>query len=307
VPAMAGTAAHVTMLQRSPTYVLPVPSKDIFANVAQKVFGSRRGYALARRKNIFKQRAVYRFSQKCPGAARRLIRHLNAKELPTGYPVDEHFNPTYNPWDQRLCAVPDADLFKAISSGAAAVATDRIATFTETGIQLESGRQLEADIIVTATGLNVQLLGGMSLTVDGVPVHAGDTVAYKGMMLSGVPNFAFAFGYTNSSWTLKVGLLCEHFCRLLRHMDTRGHDIARPEIGDNGIQTRPMLDFAAGYVQRALDRIPKQGAGEPWRVSMDYYYDVEQLREGAVDDPNLHFSSARRAVGENQRAVELNA
>jgi len=307
VPSMAGTAAHVTMLQRSPTYVMPVPSKDTFANVAQKVLGANRGYALARRKNIFKQRAVYQFSQKYPGAARRLIRRLNAKELPTGYPVDEHFNPTYDPWDQRLCAVPDADLFKAISSGAASVVTDRIATFTETGIQLESGKHLDADIIVTATGLNLQLLGGMSLTVDDTSVDVGDTIAYKAMMLSGVPNFAFAFGYTNSSWTLKVGLLCEHFCRLLSHMDARGHDIARPEFGDPGIETRPMLDFAAGYVQRALDRMPKQGSGEPWRVSMNYYYDVERLREGSVDDPNLHFASSGQRVAERQRAVAVTA
>jgi monooxygenase len=307
VPSMAGTAAHVTMLQRSPTYVLPVPAKDAFANVAQKVLGAKRGYALARRKNIFKQRAVYQLSQKYPGAARRLIRHLNAKELPTGYPVDEHFNPTYNPWDQRLCTVPDADLFKAISSGAASVVTDRIATFTETGVQLESGKHLEADIIVTATGLNLQLLGGMSLTVDGTSVDVADTVAYKAMMLAGVPNFAFAFGYTNSSWTLKVGLLCEHFCRLLSHMDTRGYDIARAEVDDPGMQTRPLLDLSAGYVQRALDRMPKQGSGEPWRVSMNYYYDVERLREGAVDDPNLHFSSAGQAVAENQRAVAVTA
>jgi len=307
IPAMAGTAAHVTMLQRSPTYVLPVPSKDTFANAAQRVLGAKRGYALARRKNILKQRAVYQFSQKYPGAARRLIRHLNAKELPAGYPVDEHFNPSYNPWDQRMCAVPDADLFKAISSGAASVVTDRIATFTETGIQLESGKQLEADIIVTATGLNVQLLGGMSLTVDGIPVHVGDTVAYKSMMLSGVPNFAFAFGYTNSSWTLKVGLLCEHFCRLLSHMDARGHDIARPEIGDHGMETRPMLDFAAGYVQRALDRMPKQGSGDPWRVSMNYYHDAEQLREGSVVDPNLRFASSSQAVAEPQPSVAVSA
>ncbi len=305
VPAMAGTAAHVTMLQRSPTYVLSVPSKDTFANVAQKVLGSTRGYALARRKNIFKQRAIYQFSQRYPGAARRLIRHLNAKELPAGYPVDEHFNPTYNPWDQRLCAVPDADLFKAISSGAASVVTDRIATFTETGILLESGTHLDADIIVTATGLNVQMLGGMSLTVDGAVVHPGDTVAYKAMMLSGVPNFAFAFGYTNSSWTLKVGLLCEHFCRLLSHMDAQGHDIARPEIGHDGIETRPMLDFDAGYVQRALDRMPKQGSAEPWRVSMNYRYDVEQLREGAVDNADLHFSSSGQVAPESQPAAAV--
>jgi hypothetical protein len=147
----------------------------------------------------------------------------------------------------------------------------------------------------------------MSLTVDGTPMHVGDTVAYKSMMLSGVPNFAFAFGYTNSSWTLKVGLLCEHFCRLLSHMDARGHDIARPEVGDDDIETRPMLDFAAGYVQRALDRIPKQGSGEPWRVSMNYYHDIEQLRERSVEDPHLHFSSSVRAARESQRTVAVSA
>jgi monooxygenase len=307
VPAMAGTAAHVTMLQRSPTYVLPVPSKDTFANAAQKLLGAKRGYALARRKNIAKQRAVYKLSQTYPGAARRLIRYLNARELPKGYPVDEHFNPAYNPWDQRLCAVPDADLFKAISSGAASVVTDRIATFTETGIRLESGKHLEADIIVTATGLNIQLLGGMSLTVDGTPVNVADTVAYKAMMLSGVPNFAFAFGYTNSSWTLKVGLLCEHFCRLLKHMDAHGYDIARPEVGDPGMQTQPMLGLSAGYVQRALDRMPKQGSAEPWMVSMNDYYDVEMLRNGSVVDPDLHFASLGRPVDETRPAVAVSA
>ncbi|BBZ20974.1 flavin-containing monooxygenase [Mycolicibacterium gadium] len=305
VPAMADTAGHVTMLQRSPTYVLPVPSKDTFANAAQKLLGAERGYALARRKNIVKQRAVYQLSQKYPAAARKLIRHLNARELPAGYPVDEHFNPAYNPWDQRLCAVPDADLFKAISSGAASVVTDRILTFTETGIQLESGKHLEADIIVTATGLNIQLLGGMSLTVDGTPVDLADSVAYKAMMLSGVPNFAFAFGYTNSSWTLKVGLLCEHFCRLLSHMDAQGYDIARADVVEDGMATRPMLDLSAGYVQRALDRLPKQGDGDPWRVSMNYYYDVEMLREGSVVDPHLQFASSEQAVAQPKRAVAL--
>ena len=307
VPAMAGTAGHVTMLQRSPTYVLPVPSKDSFANVAQKVLGAKRGYALARRKNIVRQRAVYQLSQKYPGVARRLIRYLNAKELPEGYPVDEHFNPAYNPWDQRLCAVPDADLFRAISSGAASVVTDRIATFTETGIQLESGTHLEADIIVTATGLNIQLFGGMSLTVDGTPVDPTDRVVYKAAMLSGVPNFAFAFGYTNSSWTLKVGLLCEHFCRLLSHMDTHGYDIARPETGDDAMQTQPMLDLGAGYVQRALDQLPKQGMGDPSRVKMNYYHDVKQLREGSIVDPNLHFASSSQAAAEPQPPVAIGA
>ena len=295
VPSMAAKAAHVTMLQRSPTYILPVPSKDAFANVAGRVLGADRGYALARRKNVIRQRAVYTFCQKYPAAARRLIRWTNARELPAGYPVDTHFSPDYKPWDQRLCTVPDADLFKAIGSSKAAVVTDRIATFTETGIELESGQHLDADIIVTATGLNVQLFGGMTLTVDGQAVDLSETVAYKGIMLSGVPNFAFAFGYTNSSWTLKVGLLCEHFCRLLSHMDERGFDSVRPEFDDAGMETKPLLDFAAGYVQRVADTLPRQGAAGPWVMSMNYNFDREVLRHGAVTDPNLRFAAARRA------------
>ncbi len=293
VPTLAATAGHVTILQRSPTYIMPMPSKDEFANTAQKVLGAHRGYALARRKNIVKQRTVYRFCQKFPGVARRLIRHINAKQLPEGYPVDEHFNPAYNPWDQRLCAVPDGDMFVAISNGSASVVTDRIATFTETGILLESGAELDADIIVTATGLNLQLFGGMTLTVDGSPVEFGDTVAYKGMMLTGVPNFAYAFGYTNSSWTLKIGLLCEHFCRLLSHMDAYGHTIAVPELGDLDMPKRPFLDFSAGYVQRMIDQLPKQGAGAPWLTSKGYDTDVKLLRNDSVLDPNLRFGSAR--------------
>ncbi|MUL45874.1 NAD(P)/FAD-dependent oxidoreductase [Mycobacterium sp. CBMA293] len=295
VPSMADKAAHVTMLQRSPTYIMPVPAKDAFANTARRLLGDQLGYALARRKNIAKQRAVYTFCQKYPNVARRLIRAVNAKQLPAGYPLDEHFSPAYNPWDQRLCAVPDADLFKAIGSGKASVVTDRIATFTDTGILLESGEHLDADIIVTATGLNVQLFGGMSLTVDGQPVNLPDTVAYKGIMLSGVPNFAFAFGYTNSSWTLKVGLLCEHFCRLLKYMDDNGFDSVRPELADSDMATRPLLDFAAGYVQRAIDTVPRQGVDGPWVMSMNYTFDREVLRNGAVTDPNLRFAAARRS------------
>ncbi len=295
VPSMAATAAHVTMLQRSPTYIMPVPAKDAFANAAGRLLGADRGYALARRKNIAKQRAVYTFCQKFPTVARKLIRSINAKQLPAGYPVDEHFSPAYNPWDQRLCAVPDADLFKAISAGKASVVTDRIATFTETGIELESGQHLDADIIVTATGLNVQLFGGMSLTVDGQAVNLSDTVAYKGIMLSGIPNFAFAFGYTNSSWTLKVGLLCEHFCRLLSHMDEGGFDSVRPVFDGAGMETKPLLDFAAGYVQRVADTLPRQGVAGPWTMSMNYNLDREVLRSGPVADPNLRFAAAERA------------
>ncbi|WP_152646118.1 flavin-containing monooxygenase [Streptacidiphilus albus] len=294
VPALAGTAAHVTMLQRTPSYVMPVPAKDRLANQLRSLLGEERGYAVARRKNILQQQAVWRFCQKYPKAARRLIRRYNRKLLPAGYPVDEHFNPPYDPWDQRLCAVPNGDLFRAIREGRASVATDRIARFTATGVLLESGRTLEADLIVTATGLNVQAMGGIELTVDGEPVRLADTVAYKGMMLSGVPNFAYAIGYTNSSWTLKVGLLCEHFCRLLTRMDARGVDIARPVLADPAMPTRPFLDFGAGYIQRVIDLLPRQGDRAPWRTSLNYSGDVKLLRHLPVDDPDLHFDRSTR-------------
>ena len=298
VPSMAAMAGHVTMLQRSPTYVMPVPAKDGFANTARKILGEDRGYALARRKNIVKQRAVYTFCQKYPTAARRLIRRINAAKLPDGYPVDEHFSPKYNPWDQRLCAVPDGDLFEAISNGSASVVTDRISTFTENGVLLESGRELDADIIVTATGLNVQLFGGITLTVDGEPVDFARTVAYKGIMLSGIPNFAFAFGYTNSSWTLKVGLLCEHFCRLLSYMDDRGFTHVRAELDDPAMPTKPLLDFAAGYVQRAINEIPRQGVHGPWQMTMNYTVDADVLRNGPVQDAALKFGAVSRIPAE---------
>ncbi|MCA9554544.1 MAG: NAD(P)/FAD-dependent oxidoreductase [Myxococcales bacterium] len=290
VPAMAETAAHVTMLQRTPTYVLPVPAEDPLARWAKKVLSPRLAHAVTRRKNIARQRWLWRFCQRYPKAARRLIRAANVKQLPVGFPVDEHFNPPYDPWDQRLCAVPDSDLFKAIGAGRASVVTDHIETFTETGVRLRSGRELEADIIITATGLNLLPFGGMRLVVDGAQVSLPKTVSYKGMMLSGVPNFAFAVGYTNSSWTLKIGLLCEHFCRLLEHMDEHGYTACRPEVSDPDMPTRPLLDFEAGYVQRAIHELPRQGDRAPWLVSMDYHADVALLRKGPVADPNLRFS-----------------
>jgi monooxygenase len=302
VPAMADKAEHVTMLQRSPTYVMPVPSKDAIANALKKVLGSERGYAITRRKNVAQQRAVYRFCQRYPRLARRLIRYLNAKRLPEGYPVDEHFNPAYDPWDQRLCAVPDGDLFNALRDGTASVVTDRIDTFTETGIRLESGRELEADIIVTATGLNLQAFGGITLRVDGRPVHLPDTVAYKSMMVSDVPNFVFVFGYTNSSWTLKVGPVCEHFCRLLAHMDAHGYDICCPQVDDPTMARRPLLDFAAGYIERSVDRLPRQGDREPWSMAMDYRADVRRLREAPVVDGALRFGAAPSTAASAQMA-----
>ncbi len=307
VPALAESAAHVTMLQRTPTYVLPTPSVDPVAMLAKRLFSKERAHVLVRRKNIAMQRLVWSFCQRFPEAARRAIRWINAKQLPPGYPVDEHFNPPYGPWDQRLCAVPDSDLFKVISSGKASVVTDQIESFTEKGVQLKSGRVLEADIIVTATGLNLLAFGGMSLTVDGTHVHLPDTVAYKGMMLSGVPNFALAIGYTNSSWTLKIGLLCEHFCRLLAHMDAHGYTICCPESRDPAMPTRPLLDFGAGYIKRSLDALPRQGNNFPWLTSMNYHADAKLLRRGRVDDPHLLFSTHARADSQtaaNSAAVQ---
>jgi monooxygenase len=214
---------------------------------------------------------------------------MNAKLLPEGYPVDEHFRPPYDPWDQRMCIVPDGDLFRAIRDGDASVVTGQIETFTEKGVLLTDGRDLEADIIVTATGLTVQALGGMTLSVDGDPVQAADRVVYKGMMLSGVPNFVFIFGYTNASWTLKVGLVGEQFTRLLRHMDARGYGTVTP-VADPSMPTAPFTNFGSGYMQRALDRLPRQGSRPPWRISPTYNADVRLLRQ-RVDDPELKFEA----------------
>ncbi|HEY3712650.1 MAG TPA: NAD(P)/FAD-dependent oxidoreductase [Amycolatopsis sp.] len=292
VPAMAPTAGHVTMLQRTPSYILPISKSDGLAVRLKQVFGDERGHAMARSLGAFRQRAIWRFTQRFPKTSRRLIRWITTKQLPAGYPVDEHFNPPYDPWDQRLCLVPDGDLFRSIRTGEADIVTDRIATFTEKGLLLESGRELEADVIVTATGLNLQPFGGLDLTVDGEPVRLADTVAYKGMMLSGVPNLAFSIGYTTSSWTLKVGLLCEHFCRLLTHMDAHGHTVCRPEPADPAMPKQPFLNFGAGYIQRVVDQLPRQGDRLPWLTSMDYHSDVKRLRQGSVADPELHFSRA---------------
>ncbi len=306
VPAMADKAGHVTMLQRSPTYVLPVPSKDRIANTLPKLVGRKRAYAIARRKNIAKQRVVFQLCQRYPGAARRIIRHLNAKHLPKGYPVDEHFRPAYNPWDQRLCAVPDADMFAAIRNGSASVVTDRIDTFTEKGIRLESGRELEADIIVTATGLNLLAFGGITLAVDGEPVNLPEKVAFKGMMLDGVPNFAYSFGYTNSSWTLKVGPVCEHLCRLMAHMDAHGYTVCYPHLSGE-MRTMPLLEVKAGYVKRSVDLFPRQGDHGPWRTAMDHLADARMLRDGPVADDNLTFTSPVTQGAEGTPEVAMSA
>ena len=296
VPALAETAAHVTMLQRTPSYILPIPSVDPLTRLARRFLSDDRAHALMRRKHVAQQRLVYGFCQRFPQAARRAIRWVNARQLPDGYPVDEHFDPPYDPWDQRLCLVPDGDLFQAIRDGSASVVTDHVETFTERGVRLKSGDEIEADVIVTATGLNLLPFGGIELTVDGARVHLPDTVVFKGLMLSGVPNFCGAIGYTSASWTLKIGLLCEHFTRLLAYMDEHGYAACRPELDDPDMPTRPLLDFGAGYVRRSLDAIPRQGDRFPWLMPVDYHTDAKVLRTGRVDDEHLQFSPAPRAV-----------
>jgi monooxygenase len=295
VPALAKTAAHVTMLQRTPGYVLPVPGRDKLNARLRRLLGEERAFSVTRRMNAARQVLLWRFCQRFPGRARKLIRSLNARLLPEGYPVDEHFRPPYDPWDQRMCIVPDGDLFRVIREGTASVVTGRIETFTEAGVLLADGRALDADIIVTATGLHVRTLGGMTLTVDGTPVRPGDRVVYKGMMLSGVPNFVFIFGYTNASWTLKVGLVGEHLARLLRHMDARGYAAVTP-VADAGMPTAPFTTFASGYITRALDRLPRQGSRPPWRISPTYSADVRLLRRQPVGPPELRFQPAKETV-----------
>jgi monooxygenase len=295
VPALAETAGHVTMLQRSPTYILPMPAEDAIATRLSALLGTRRGYAVTRWKNVLTMTLFYKLSRRRPAMIRDWLRKLTIKQLPAGYDVGTHFNPAYNPWDQRLCLVPDGDLFKAISKGRASVVTDRITKFTERGLQLESGDVLEADIVVTATGLQLLALGGVQLIVDGQPVRLPETMAYKGMMLSDVPNFAFTIGYTNASWTLKADLVSEYTCRLLAYMDSRGYDTCVPVNGDSDVTEGPLIDFSAGYVLRSIDQFPRAGSRAPWRLGMSYAHDVITLRYGKINDGAMRFSRLPRA------------
>jgi monooxygenase len=303
VPALAEKAAHVTMLQRSPTYIISAPGEDPIANALRRVLPARAAYAVVRWKNVLLQMLVYRLSRRRPNFVRRVLRRGAEKALPPGYDVDRHFNPTYDPWDQRLCLIPDGDLFEAISSGAASIVTDTIETFTEDGIALESGETLDADVIVTATGLNLLFLGGVELTVDGDVLDPSTALAYKGMMLSDVPNLAFTLGYTNASWTLKADLTSEYMCRLLNHMDEHGYRQCVPRV-DDSVQPVPILDLKSGYVLRALDRLPKQGSEEPWRLRQNYAVDLRALRYGPLLDGAMQFSSPRsEAAGETEPAA----
>jgi cation diffusion facilitator CzcD-associated flavoprotein CzcO len=289
VPAMAEQAAHVTMLQRSPTYIASLPAEDRIAAALRRRLPERAAYAAVRWKNVLIQSVFYQLSRRRPELIKRWIHKGVERSLPPGYDVDKHFKPKYNPWDQRMCLVPDGDLFRAISAGDASVVTDTIASFTGSGIELSSGEELEADVIVTATGLNLLFLGGMSLTVDGDEVDVPSRMTYKGMMLSGVPNMAFTVGYTNASWTLKADLTSEYVCRLLGHMDAHGHRRCMPEA-DPSVAEQPLLDFTSGYVQRSLDQFPKQGSKEPWKLRQNYVLDIRTIRRGAIDDGAMRFA-----------------
>jgi cation diffusion facilitator CzcD-associated flavoprotein CzcO len=287
VPAMAEEAGHVTMLQRSPTYVVSLPERDPLAQRLSRL-PEKVSFPLVRWKSILLAMASYQLSRKRPDLLRGLIRTATAKQLPDHVDVDTHFKPTYDPWDQRLCFVPSGDLFKALRRGTASVVTDTVETFTERGIRLGSGEELDADLVVTATGLNLQPFGGIELSVDGAAVKLPETMAYKALMLSGVPNFAFTIGYTNASWTLKADLVAEYVCRLLRHLDDHGHRSVVP-VAEPGIGQQPFMDFSSGYVLRSLGNLPKQGDRAPWRLRQNYLHDVRTIRRDAIDDGVLRF------------------
>ncbi len=290
VPALAAQgAAHVTMLQRSPTYVLSVPRKDAVKGTLTSLIGERRSYSVTRWKNIAVQSALYRISRARPDLVRSFVRKTNVAQLPAGYDVDTHFKPTYDPWDQRMCLVPDGDLFRAVKKGTASVVTDTIATFTETGIELASGEHLDADVVVTATGLNLRIFGGADLVVDGEKVTPSETVAYRAMMLSGVPNFAFTIGYTNASWTLKADLVAEYVVRLLGRMRSTGRRSVTPVL-EGDLERKPLMDFDAGYVRRALHALPQQGTEAPWTLKQSYLHDAVSLRTAKLDDGVLRWS-----------------
>jgi len=294
VPEMAKTASHVTMLQRSPTYVVSRPAEDGIANWLRAKLPAMTAYGITRWKNVLFQLLFFNMARKNPGKTKERLLGMVREHLGPDYDVATHFTPSYNPWDQRLCLVPDADLFDSIKSGASSVVTDHIDTFTETGIRLKSGKTLEADVIVTATGLRMQLLSDMQVVVDGAVQDLSKAMSYKGMMFSDVPNLASAFGYTNASWTLKADLTSEYICRLLNHMTRTGTDSCTPRITDPDMETAPWLDFSSGYVQRAMEKFPKQGSKAPWKVHQNYALDLMTLRLGKVEDGVMEFG--RRKV-----------
>jgi monooxygenase len=292
VPAMAEQAAHVTMLQRSPSYVIALPGHDAISELAHRLLPTRRAYSFTRWKNVLLGALFYELSRRRPQLIKRIVRRGLERQLPPGFDIDTHFRPRYDPWDERVCIVRDGDLFTALRSGKASVVTDRIETFTERGVKLASGEELEADVIVTATGLNLLMIGGMSLTVDGAAVEMSETVGYKGMMFSGIPNMAITLGYTNASWTLKGDLCAEYVCRMLNHMDAHGYARVVPREPDSSQPRHPFIDLRSGYVLRSIDQLPKQGDRPPWRMYQNYARDIRMMRHGPLEDEAIAFSRA---------------
>ena len=293
VPAMADRAEHVTMLQRSPTYVVSVPERSPIAKGLRKILPDRVAAGITRWVLALGTQGSYHLSRRKPDLVRKALRKRLERELPDGYDIDTHFTPSYNPWDQRLCAVPDGDFFKKLSDGSASIVTDNIDTFTETGIRLSSGAELEADIVVSATGLELLFLGGIDLSVDDEKVDVSERLVYKGMMLEGVPNLAVAVGYTNASWTLKCDLTSGYVTRLLNHMRATGRRQCTPTNSDLTVSPAPMLGLSAGYVQRSAASFPKQGSRFPWKVHQSYLKDYRILKKSDIEDGAMVFSNAR--------------
>jgi monooxygenase len=294
VPALARSAAHVTMLQRSPTYIASLPEKSPVVAMLRKVLPAKQAGTAAKWFHAVLTQAFYQLSRKYPNLVRRMLAKGLERQLPSGYDIATHFTPRYDPWDQRFCAVPNGDLFKAISTGSASVITDQIQRFTEKGLLLTSGDEIEADVIVTATGLELLFLGGISLTVDGEPVDPATRLTYKGMMIEGVPNLALAIGYTNASWTLKCDLTCDYVCRLLNHMRARGLSECVARNRDASTASGPILGLTSGYIQRSAHLLPKQGTKHPWRVHQSYLRDYRALKMSDIDDSFMEFSGSSR-------------
>ncbi len=296
VPEMAKTAAHVTMLQRSPTYMASRPAEDAFANKLREVLPAKLAYSIIRWRNVLFGMYFFNVARKKPEAVKERLIGMVRDQLGPDYDVETHFTPRYNPWDQRLCLVPDNDMFAAIKDGSASVVTDQIETFTGKGLKLKSGGELPADVVVTATGLNLQVWNGLSLTVDGRKVEPAKTLSYKGMMYSDVPNMASSFGYTNASWTLKCDLTCEYVCRILNHLKKTGLRQATPRNTDHSVTEEPWLDFSSGYVQRSIGAFPKQGSKAPWKLDQNYALDLMNLRFAKVEDGVMAFTNPKTAA-----------
>jgi len=306
VPSMAETAAHVTMLQRSPTYMISMPAEDKMANALRRVLPAKWAYRLCRWRNVGFMLYMYQFAQRFPNVMKKMLLNKVRQELPAS-DIERDFTPRYNPWDQRMCLVPDSDMFKAIASGRASVVTGHIQTFTENGVRLESGEEIEADIIITATGLVMQALGGLDLDVDGRRVDVSQALSYKGVMLAGVPNLASIFGYINASWTLKADLICNYVCRLLNTMDGKGARQVTPNARGESAAANFVEKFSPGYMQRSLASWPKQGHASPWRVHQNYLRDVAALKLAPVDDGVLEFSNPSPASVDRSRELAASA